>query len=110
MKKKYSFANAKPVPFGKIDYWFRVGQCGCHKTDYKPNLMDKRKFMAELRRDSNIMIKHSEYGKESIDPIRQQAVVRYDCGRRKDRGVSGDKAVLGIPTCKPASRRRRSAF
>lgn len=23
---------------------------------------------------------------------------------------SGDKAVLGIPTCKPASRRRRSAF
>ena len=27
MKKKYSFANAKPVPFGKIDYWFRVGQC-----------------------------------------------------------------------------------
>ena len=29
----------------------------CHKTDYKPNLMDKRKFMAELRRDSNIMIK-----------------------------------------------------
>lgn len=20
MKKKYSFANAKPVPFGKIDY------------------------------------------------------------------------------------------
>ena len=27
-----------------------------HK-DYKPNLMDKRKFMAELRRDSNIMIK-----------------------------------------------------
>lgn len=56
MKKKYSFANAKPVPFGKIDYWFRVGQCGCHKTDYKPNLMDKRKFMAELRRDSNIMI------------------------------------------------------
>ena len=44
MKKKYSFANAKPVPFGKIDYWFRVGQCGCHKTDYKPNLMDKRKF------------------------------------------------------------------
>lgn len=41
--------------------------------------MDKRKFMAELRRDSNIMIKHSEYGKESIDPIRQQAVVRYDC-------------------------------
>lgn len=79
MKKKYSFANAKPVPFGKIDYWFRVGQCGCHKTDYKPNLMDKRKFMAELRRDSNIMIKHSEYGKESIDPIRQQAMVRHDC-------------------------------
>lgn len=57
MKKKYSFANAKPVLFGKIDYWFRVGQCGCHKTDYKPNLRDKRKFMAELRRDSNIMIK-----------------------------------------------------
>ena len=48
---KPSFRN------GKIDYWFRVGQCGCHKTDYKPNLRDKRKFMAELRRDSNIMIK-----------------------------------------------------
>lgn len=57
MKKKYSFANAKPVPFGKIDYWFRVNQCGCHKSDYKPNLRDKRKFMAELRRDGNIMIK-----------------------------------------------------
>ena len=61
MKKKYSFANAKPVPFGKIDYWFRVGQCGCrktdYKTDYKPNLRDKRKFMAELRRYSNVMIK-----------------------------------------------------
>lgn len=27
MKKKYSFVAAKPVPFGKIDYWFRVGQC-----------------------------------------------------------------------------------
>ena len=47
---KYSFANAKPVPFGKIDYWFRVNQCGCHKTDYKPNLRDKRKFNAELKR------------------------------------------------------------
>ena len=57
MKKKYSFTNAKPVPFGKIDYWFRVNQCGCHKTDYKPNLRDKRKFNAELRRDRNIMIK-----------------------------------------------------
>lgn len=54
---KYSFANAKPVPFGKIDNWLRVGQCGCHKTDYKPNLRDKRKFNAELRRDRNIMIK-----------------------------------------------------
>lgn len=47
---KYSFTNAKPVPFGKIDYWFLVGQCGCHKTDYKPNLRDKRKFNAELKR------------------------------------------------------------
>lgn len=37
--------------------WLRVGQCGCHKTDYKPNLRDKRKFNAELRRDRNIMIK-----------------------------------------------------
>ena len=52
---KYSYANAKPVNLRKIDYWLRVGQCGCHKTDYEPNLMDKRKFMAELRRDSNIM-------------------------------------------------------
>lgn len=51
MKKKYSFANAKPFPFGKIDYWFRVGQCGCHKTDYKQNL----RVNAELRRDRNIM-------------------------------------------------------
>lgn len=57
MKKKYSFTNAKPVNLRKIDYWFRVGQCGCHKTDYKPNLRDKRKFNAELRRDRNIMIK-----------------------------------------------------
>lgn len=57
MKMKYSFANAKPVNLRKIDYWFRVGQCGCHKTDYKPNLRDKRKFNAELRRDRNIMIK-----------------------------------------------------
>lgn len=47
---KYSYANAKPVNLSKIDYWLRVGQCGCHKTDYEPNLMDKRKFMAELRR------------------------------------------------------------
>lgn len=57
MKKKYSFASAKPFPFGKIDYWFRVGQCGCHKSDYKLNLKDKRKFMAGLRRDTNKMIK-----------------------------------------------------
>ena len=54
---KYSFINAKPVNLRKIDYWLRVGQCGCHKTDYKPNLRDKRKFNAELRRDRNIMIK-----------------------------------------------------
>ena len=106
MKKKYSFANAKPVPFGKIDYWFRVGQCGCHKTDYKPNLMDKRKFMAELRRDSNIMIKHSEYGKESIDPIRQQAVVRYDCGWRKDRRIQSYQIVLDKPLTPSKIRRK----
>ena len=55
--KKYSFANAKPVNLRKIDYWFRVNQCGCHKTGYKPNLRGKRKFNAELRRDRNIMIK-----------------------------------------------------
>ena len=54
---KYSYANAKLVNLRKIDYWLRVGQCGCHKTDYKPNLRDKRKFNAELRRDRNIMIK-----------------------------------------------------
>lgn len=53
MKKKYSFA----INLRKIDYWFRVSQCGCHKTGYKPNLRDKRKFNAELRRDRNIMIK-----------------------------------------------------
>ena len=47
---KYSFTNANPVPFVKIDYCFLVGQCGCHKTDYKPNLRDKRKFNAELKR------------------------------------------------------------
>ena len=38
MKKKYSFANATPVPFGKIDYLFRVGQCGLHKIDFDPTL------------------------------------------------------------------------
>lgn len=27
---------------------------------------------------------------ENIDPHRQQAMVRHDSGRRKDRGVSGD--------------------
>lgn len=57
MKKKYSFTKAKPFPFGKIDYWYRVGQCGCHKTDYKPNLKDKRKFIVGFRRDSNLMLK-----------------------------------------------------
>ena len=50
MKKKYSFANAKPVPFGKIDYWFRVGQCGCHKTDCKPTLREIRGRATERKR------------------------------------------------------------
>lgn len=50
MKKKYSFANAKPVPFGKIDYWFRVGQCGCHKSDFKPTLREIRGRAAERKR------------------------------------------------------------
>lgn len=57
MKKKYSFTKAKPCPLGKIDYWFRVGQYRCHKTDCKPNLKNKRKFLDGLRRESNIMIK-----------------------------------------------------
>lgn len=47
---KYSFANAKPVPFGKIDYRFRVNQCGCHKTDYKPTLREIRGRAAERKR------------------------------------------------------------
>lgn len=33
-------------------------------------------------------------GEENIDPQRQQAMVRHDCGWRKDRGVSGDKTLL----------------
>ena len=41
----------------KINYWYRVGQCGCHKTDYKPNIKDRRKFLDGLRRECNIMIK-----------------------------------------------------
>lgn len=41
-KMKYSFANAKPVNLRKIDYWFRVGQCGLHKGDFKPTLREIR--------------------------------------------------------------------
>ena len=47
---KYSFANAKPVPFGKIDYWFRVGQCGLHKGDFKPTLREIRGRATERKR------------------------------------------------------------
>lgn len=47
MKKKYSFANAKPVNLRKIDYWFRVGQCGLHKGDFKPTLREIRGRAAE---------------------------------------------------------------
>lgn len=54
---KYSFANAKPVPFGKIDYWFRVGQCGCHKTDYKPTLREIRGRVAEKKKSSKELSK-----------------------------------------------------
>jgi hypothetical protein len=50
MKKKYSFTNAKPVNLRKIDYWFRVGQCGCHKSDFKPTLREIRGRAAERRR------------------------------------------------------------
>lgn len=57
MKKKYSFTNAKPVPLGKIDYCFRTGQCGCHKTDYEPNLRDRRKRLFQMRIERNIMAK-----------------------------------------------------
>lgn len=57
MKKKYSFTKAKSFTLGKIEYWFRVNQCGCHKTDYKPNLKNKRKFIVGFRRESNMMIK-----------------------------------------------------
>lgn len=49
MKKKYSFANAKPVPFGKIDYWFRVGQCGLHKIEFEPTLREIRGRAAERK-------------------------------------------------------------
>ena len=47
MKKKYSFTNAKPVNLRKIDYWFRVGQCGLHKGDFKPTLREIRGRAAE---------------------------------------------------------------
>mgnify|MGYP007108735289 CR=1 FL=1 len=46
MKKKYSFA----INLGKIDYWLRVGQCGCHKVDFKPTLREIRGRAAEKKR------------------------------------------------------------
>lgn len=55
--KKYSFANAKPVPFGKIDYWFRVGQCGLHKGDFKPTLREIRGRVAEKKKSSKELSK-----------------------------------------------------
>lgn len=47
---KYSFANAKPFNLRKIDYWFRVNQCGCHKSDFKPTLREIRGRVAERKR------------------------------------------------------------
>lgn len=48
--RKYSFTNAKPVNLRKIDYWFRVGQCGCHKSDSNPTLREIRGRAAERKR------------------------------------------------------------
>lgn len=48
---KCSFANAKPVNLRKIDYWFRVGQCGLHKIDFKPTLREIRGRAAEKKRE-----------------------------------------------------------
>ena len=47
---KYSFINAKPANLGKIDYWFRVGQCGFHEGDFKPTLREIRGRASERRR------------------------------------------------------------
>ena len=55
--KKYSFTNAKPVNLRKIDYWFRVGQCGCHKTDFKPTLREIRGRVAEKKKSSKELSK-----------------------------------------------------
>ena len=53
MKKKYSFA----INLRKIDYWFRVGQCGCHKSDFKPTLREIRGRAAERKRACSVLIK-----------------------------------------------------
>lgn len=53
MKKKYSFA----INLRKIDYWFRVGQCGCHKTDFKPTLREIRGRVAEKKKSSKELSK-----------------------------------------------------
>lgn len=47
---KYSFAKSKPVNLRKIDYWFRVGQCGLHEGDFKPTLREIRGRTAERRK------------------------------------------------------------
>lgn len=56
MKKEYSFANAKPVNLGKIDYWRRIGLFG-YKPARTSNLKELRKFMESFRKDRKEMDK-----------------------------------------------------
>lgn len=37
--------------------WLRVGQCGCHKTDYKPTLREIRGRVAEKKKSSKELSK-----------------------------------------------------
>lgn len=44
-------------------------------------------YIIENRQEESKLNRNITY---QVDPHRQQAVVRYDCGWRKERGVSGD--------------------
>ena len=64
----------------------------------------KKTFLPDARRSSNFIKcmekltktngKYLSDAKKGSYPQRQQAMVRHDCGWRKDRGVSGDKTLL----------------
>ena len=65
----------------------------------------KKIFLPYARRSSNFIKRMekltktkgkylSDTKKKGSYPQRQQAMVRHDCGWRKDRGVSGDKTLL----------------